>query len=117
MTDIEKKLKEFDENVFYGIADNALNETIWDCIVFGRKTVKHSVNKTSASDYFDVLIIRENYIPEDFDTKIIEALCTLSGVKLSGENCVFDYVMKPNTNTVVEMLTIPFVRARKRDVV
>lgn len=117
LTDIETKLKEFDENVFYGMADDSMKETVWNYIVFNRVTVNHSGNKTSAADRFDVHIIRENFIPEDLDTEIISAICALPGVKLSGENCTFNYVMKPNTNIVVEMLSIPFVRARKRAVV
>ena len=114
LQEIKDKLLEFDKNVYYGIADSALQETFWDCIVFARKTLNHSESRTSASDYFDVIIIRENHIPEDFDTEIIRALCTLPGVKLSSESCSYDYVMKPKTNTVVEMLIIHFVRARKR---
>ena len=113
LSDIEAKLQELDPNVFYGVVDRNKLGTVWNCIVFGRTNVKPSTNKTSASDYFDVLIIRENYIPEGFDTEIIKTLTELDGVRLAGNDGRFDYVQKPNTNTVIEMLTLSFVRARK----
>lgn len=119
LEEIEKALQEIDPIVFYGIASQNnpdTNEplTLWNYTVLDRVNIRHSENKTSASDYFDVHIVRENYVPEGIDFEIIEKLCALPGVKLSGEACSFDYVQKPNTDIVVEMLTIHFVRARKR---
>lgn len=113
LSDIEAKLQELDPKVFYGVVDKSELETVWDCIVFGRTNIKFSTQKTASSDYFEVLIIRENYIPEGFDTKVIQALAELDGVRLAGVDGQFDYVQKPNTNTVVEMLTLTFVRSRK----
>lgn len=99
--------------MYYGMVDDSVKSSNWNYIVFNRTIVKHSTNKTSASDFFDVHIIRENYIPEGIDTEIIEKLCELPGVRLSGTESAFNYVLKPNTNIVVEMLTINFLRARK----
>lgn len=113
LEDIERVLKEFDPNVYYGMVSESRAETKWDYIVFNRTNIKPSVNKTSSTDYFDVHIIRENYVPEGIDTEIIKKLCALEGVRLGGTDCTFDYVQKPNTDIVVEMLTIPFMRARK----
>lgn len=114
LKDIEERLKKLDNRVCYGVVDNAVKKSpVWDCIVFGRSNIKYPSNKTSASDYFDVLIIRENYIPDGFDTEVINALTTLDGVKLAGDTANFDYIQKPNTDTVIEMLTLSFVRARK----
>ena len=119
LEDIERVLKEFDPIVFYGMAQDAdpiTKEpiTIWNYIVFNRVNIRHTENKNSAGDYFDVHIIRENYVPEGIDDEIIKKLCALAGVKLADTDCTFDYVQKPNTDIVVEMLTIHFVRARKR---
>lgn len=113
LEDIEAKLKEIDENVYYGIVDESRKDTVWDYIVFNRSNIKYSQNNISASDYFDVHIIRENYVPDGMDAEIIAALCSLNGVRLAGD-CTFNYVQKPKTNIVVEMLSIPFVRARKK---
>ena len=113
LNDIKEKLLEIDPNVFYGTVDDSMRETFWDYIVFNRTNIKRTGNKTSASDYFEVHIVRENFIPEGMDDEVIAKLCDLPGVKLSGNDSTFAYVQKPNTNIVVEMLTIPFVRARK----
>ena len=113
LIEVESKLKEIDPNVFYGMVDQSVKETVWNYIVFNRSTITHSANKTAATDRFDVHIIRENYVPEGMDIQVIEALCSIPGVRTAGADCTFSYVQKPNTNIVVEMLTIPFVRARK----
>lgn len=113
LEDIEAKLREIDPNVYYGMVDDSQNETAWNYIVFNRTGITHSANKTGATDRFDVHIIRENYVPEGVDTEVVDALCSIPGVRLAGDSCTFNYVQKPNTNIVVEMLTIPFVRARK----
>lgn len=113
LEDIKAKLEEIDENVFYGMVDDSVKDTVWNYIVFNRVNIKRSANKTSASDYFDVHIIRENFIPDGIDNEVIDRMCALAGVKLSGEDAAFNYVFKPNTNIVVEMLSLHFVRARK----
>lgn len=113
LSDFENKLKEIDPNVFYGLVDRAMAETVWDYTVFNRTVIKPSANRTAASDRFDVHVVRENYIPEGMDTQVIDKVCELPGVRLAGDDITFDYVQKPNTNIVVEMMTISFVRARK----
>lgn len=113
LTDIESALKEIDLNVDYGLVDPKRNEEKWDYIVFNRSVIKRNTNKTSASDYFDVHIVRENYVPDGMDNTVIEKLCALPGIKLTGDDSEFDYTHKPGTNNVVEMLTIHFARARK----
>lgn len=115
LTDIEAKLREIDPNVYYGMVDESRKTTVWDYIVFNRSTISRSGNKTAATDRFDVHIIRENYVPDGMDTEVIKALSTIPGVRIAGSDCTFTYVQKPNTNIIVEMLTIPFVRARTAD--
>jgi len=113
LTDIEAKLKEIDPNVYYGLVDERQAETVWNYIVFNRTNIKHSSNKTAATDCFDVHIIRENYIPDGLEDDLIAKLCDLPGVRLAGADTAFNYVQKPNTNVVVEMMTVSFVRGRK----
>lgn len=112
LTDIEAKLQEIDSNVYYGLVDTSIAKTAWNYIVFNRTGVKYSANKTATSDAFDVHIIRENYIPEGVETQVVNKICELPGVRVSGDS-IFNYAQKPNTNIVIEMLTISFVRARK----
>jgi len=113
LEDIKTKLEEIDENVFYGMVDDSMKDTVWNYIVFNRVNIKRSANKNSASDYFDVHIVRENFIPDGIDNEVIDKMCGLAGVNLAGEAAGFNYVFKPNTNIVVEMLSLHFVRARK----
>lgn len=113
LTDIKNKLLEVDSNVFYGMVDNEMQETVWNYIVFERKRIAINPNKTGFSYYFTVHIIRENFIPEGLDRTVIEKMQEISGMRLAGDYPTFEYVAKPNTNVVVEMLSIDFVRSVK----
>lgn len=119
LNDIKKVLKEIDPIVFYGIVpanlrdENGKKVDVWDYIVFNRVKLKNHANKTSYSDHFEVHIVREEFIPEGIDIDVIAKLTALPGVRLADDDGVFTYVMKPNTDTVIEMLTLTFTRGRK----
>lgn len=119
LDDVKKALKEIDPLVFYGLVPSRLvdenNEEVpvWDYIVFNRSRLKSHANKTSYNDHFEVHIVREEYVPEGIDIDVIAKLTALPGVKLADEDGTYDYIMKPNTDTVVEMLTLTFTRGRK----
>lgn len=113
LNDIQTKLKELDTNVFYGMVDNSVQETFWNYIIFNRTSMKVNANKTGYSDYFTVHIIREEWIPEGFEIEVINKLLEIDGMRLAGNDAVYTYVPKPNTNIVVEMLSIDFVKAKK----
>lgn len=112
-------LKEIDPLVFYGIMlDRVLDENgeevlAWDYTVFNRTKLRSSANKNSFTDAFEVHIVREVFIPEGLDTEYIKRLTALPGVNLASDDGVYDYMLKPGTDTVVEMLTLTFTRARK----
>jgi outer membrane receptor for ferrienterochelin and colicin len=55
-----------------------------------------------------------DFIPDGLENDIIQAMRSIPGVNVSGTDGDYNYVQKPNTNTVVEILTLEFVRARKR---
>lgn len=113
LDEIKSKLQELDEHVFFGMVDNSMREMIWDYIVFERTRFSHNANKTSRSYYFTVRIIREDFIPEGFENAVIDKMLEISGMRLADVDPTFDYVPKPNTNVVVEMLSIDFVRPVK----
>ena len=113
LDDISAKLHEVDSRVYYGMVDNEVRETVWDYIVFNRSTFAAAQNRTGYSDYYDVHIIRENFIPEELDTEVIAKMSEIPGVRLVGEDGRYDYLQKSKTDTVVEILTLTFVRARK----
>lgn len=114
LEDVEVKLKEIDEKVFYGMVDENEIENEWNYIVFMRKSLSTSDTRQGYTDRFTVAIIRENYIPEGLDVEVINKMRELAGVRLANSDSPYSYVKKPNTNTVVELLTIEFARARKR---
>lgn len=114
LEDIQQKLLGIDSKVFYGKVDEKEIENDWNYIVFMRKKLSFDAQKNSFSDKFIVAVIRENFIPDGLENDVIEAMRTIPGVKLSSADGEYNYVQKPNTNTVVEILTLEFVRARKR---
>ena len=113
LNELREKLEQVDPVVFYGMVDNRIKETIWDYTVFNRTRLKSAANKTGFTDYIDIHIVRENYIPEGLDTEMITKVLEIDGMRLANEDGIYTYVEKNNTNTVVEMLTLSFMRARK----
>jgi len=113
LNDIKTKLEELDNNVFYGMVDNVMQKTFWNYIVFNRTTMKPNANKSGFSDYFTVHIIREEWIPEGFEIEVINKMLEIDGMRLAANDGVYTYVPKPNTNIVVEMLSLDFVKAKK----
>lgn len=114
LEEIEAKLREVDPLVFYGKVDENKVKDDWNYIVFMRKSLEIGAQKREYSDRFVVAIIRENYIPEGLDTSVIEKMCEIHGMRIASTDCTYTYTQKPNTNTVVELLTMEFVKARKR---
>jgi hypothetical protein len=115
LEDIETKLKEIDDEVFYGMVDNSVETGEWNYIVFSRKSMSTSDSKKGYSDRFQVAIVRENYIPDGLCEQVISKMCEIAGMRIASTDCRYTYTRKPNTNTVVELLTIEFVKARKVD--
>ncbi len=113
LDDIKKKLEEVDPHVYYGMVDDEVKENVWDYTVFNRKTLSVSQNKTGLSDYYDVHIVRENFIPEGLDLEVIQKMLEINGMKQAAADGEYNYIQKYNTNIVVEMLTLHFVRSRK----
>ncbi len=110
---IKEKLMEIDKQVYYGMADRSIKESLWNYIVFDRKIVRPNQNKTGFSYYFSVHIVREEYIPEGLDMQVIKKMQEIPGIKLAGTDMEYIYEVKPKTDTVVEMLSIDFVKAEK----
>lgn len=114
LDDIKEKLKEIDPNVFYGAVKSRMKEITWDYIVFNRTVMRSNPSKNAFSDVYTVHIIREEFIPEGTAEAVIEKMLEIAGMRLSGTDSEYDYTTKPKTDAVVEMLSIEFVRARKK---
>ena len=110
---IETKLKEIDNNCFYGAVDPRMRETLWNYIVFTRKPTRVNENKTGLTYCFSVNIVRENYIEDGLDLTVIQKMLEIAGMRLAGNDIEYVYITKPNTNIVVEMASIDFVKPVK----
>lgn len=111
---IEATLREVQEPVFYGSADDVSNAALWNYIVFFRDRRARNQNNTGYTDYFTVAIIHENWVPDEMIEAVIEKMEALPGVRLANADVAFDYTRKPGTNAVIEVATLTFARARKR---
>lgn len=110
---IKEKLLEIDPNVYYGMVDDGIRELRWDYIVFDRRRIRPSENKTGYSCIYSVHIVRESFVPEGLEIEVINKMLSIPGMRLAGSDLTFDYVAKPNTNETVEMISIEFVKAMR----
>ena len=111
---IETALREVQEPVFYGSADDVGNASLWNYMVFFRDRRARNQNNTSYTDYFTVAIIHENWVPSEMIDAVIEKMEALPGIRLANSDISFDYTRKPGTNAVIEIATLTFAHARKR---
>lgn len=127
LKDILKSLDEttgvVNTGVYYGICNRKdLDE--WNYIVFNRKKTGKS-GKTVAigfSEYFEVHIVHEDYIPEGYVYDVIREVQKKSGqagckLRLTDDEITYTYTQKPKTDIVMEIATITFVHAMKDDVI
>ena len=106
------------EGVWYGACQEKELKN-WNYFVFNRlKTTKNNNSKVDYQTFYQVHIIHEDYIPEGYVVKVIEALTEQaeSGTKLKGTNddVTYDYTFKGNTNMIVEIATITLYHPEKR---
>lgn len=114
LQEIRDKLKEVDEYVFYGAVDTEkMKDKPFDYLVFNRTTLKASTQKTGFTDGYVVHIIREEWIPDEVIDGVIQKMQEINGMRLASNEFQYNYEMKPNTNLVIEMLSIDFVKPRK----
>lgn len=101
----------FTGGVFYGICTKpALDE--WNYFVFNRAPI-HNSNDSRYTETFQVHVVHENYIAEDYVYTVIEALKeAVPGLSVDGD-IEYSYTVKNETQLVVEIATIPFKKARK----
>lgn len=113
LQDIQDKLNDIEENVFYGMVSESMNKTFWNYIVFNRSNMKPTATKQGYADVYEVHIVRENFIPDGFAEDVINKMLEIAGMRVTGDSFEYNYIQKPNTDIVVEMLSINFVKPRK----
>lgn len=106
------------EGVWYGACSEKQLE-YWNYFVFNRwKTSRRNASKIDFQTSYQVHVIHEDYIPEGFVEKVVEALEAPdeSGTKLraTGDDITYNYIFKSNTNMVVEIATITLYHPKKR---
>ena len=106
------------EGVWYGSCrEKQLNK--WNYFVFNRlKTTKDNRSREDFQTFYQVHIVHEDFIPEGYVEKVIQALETQDapGTKLRAttDDIVYNYTFKGNTTMVVEIATITLFHPEKR---
>jgi hypothetical protein len=115
LDDIAKALEEIDPIVFYGaVKRKKMQEKPWNYIVFNRTVLRNTGNNTGWADVYTVNIVREEFIPEGLAEEIIAKLEEIKGMTVVKSDSEYTYMVKPNSDDVVEMLSIDFKRVRKK---
>lgn len=113
LNEIQNALLGLDPNVYYGTSAKHDRDAPWDYMVFSRGAIRPSKNKTGYVDVVHVQIVREEYVPDGLPEQVVATLKE-AGVKVSDEDAMYDYVVKPKTTDTVEIVSMTFVRPRKR---
>ena len=117
LDDIKAALSAIDSNVFYGaVNQNQITaNSAWNYIVFGRSQITAKSGRTGYADKYNVIVVREDYIPDDLAGRVIDGMETIPGMRFSDNNTGnYTYERKDNTNITCEMLLLSFSHARRR---
>lgn len=117
LDDIKQALEALfpDDPVDYGMATAVRETDLWNYVVFNRDSIRSEQRLQGFTDYVNVSIVREEYVPQDDIDAVIKALDAIPGMRLDATSDIeFAYLVKPGSNAVVEMAVLPFLRARKR---
>ena len=112
---IRNALLGVDPNVYFGGVTNTDKINKWDYIVFSRGDMKRNVRgNTAYSTTINVVVVREEYVPEETIYRVIEVMEGIPNVRLNENAVEFEYDRKGNTKTVMEMAVISFSWMRKK---
>lgn len=99
--------------VFYGRAGTLSGDDLWNYLVFFRRSMQTSNSKTGMTDTYTVAIVQEEYIDDAIVSSVIDSMLGIPGMRLSSTASSYNYTTKPNTQAIIEVLTIDFVCPRK----
>jgi len=114
---IQEALRTVDENVFYGGVTGITASDKWDYIVFSRGALKRTARgNTAYTREINVVIVREEYVPEETIHQVIQAMEAIPNVRFNESGGDTEYDRKGNTKTVVEMAVLSFSWVYKKQV-
>lgn len=114
LNDIKAALEAVDPNVFYAAVPRRRLIDTWDYVIFRRGKLRRSANRTGLTEVYEVSIVREEFVPDGLADRVAEAMRSIPGMREAPADGEFDYMVKPDSDDVVEMLVLEFVRPRKR---
>lgn len=103
------------EEVLYGTAHTHEEVKPWNYIVFNKEKLKKGgTSNTDLTYYWNVAIVHEEYIPEGLEETVINKMSEIKGLRLADGDMPIEYLTKGDSNMVVELLQISFVKTKKR---
>lgn len=113
LNDVKAALEAVDEHVYYGTGVSHPKALPWDYLVFSRDALRRKSNKSGYSWVLNVVIVREEYIPEGLEEQVVNAMEALPGVRMLEGEHEYSYGVKPKTNHTIEMAVLKFTYSRK----
>ena len=113
---IKNKLLEIEGNdlLFYGMVPENIDIEEWNYIVFNQSKMKKSGSSSNdLSGYWNVVIVHEDYIPDDLVAEVINKMSEVNGLRLADGDYPYVYTQKGSTNIIVEMLVLQFTKMKK----
>lgn len=112
------------EAVFYGLSRQHKNDNTemktWNMFIFRREEMSGAAKRNEPRQtYYKLYIFHEDFIPEGYVEKVINALESNEGIedtklKVCDTKIPYDYTYKGNTDQIVEMATITFTHPERR---
>lgn len=99
--------------IHYGTAANIDKSQPWNYLVFSRDNISGNTNLSSYDTRYAVAVIHEDFVPEEDFRHVVAAMTSIPGMRFSGE-AQFDYMAKPGTTNVVELMVVRFNKPEKR---
>lgn len=111
---IQEKLNEIDPHIYYGMVPDIVEIDKWNYFVFGQQRMKKSGSSShDLNGYWYVVIVREDFIPDDLVKNVITKLTEIPGLRLADGDFQYEYITKGGTNIVVEMVMLTFTKMKK----
>lgn len=112
---IKEKLLEIDDKIYYGRVPRLEENEDWNYFVFNQDKIKKSgTSLVDFNGYWNIVIVRENFIPDDLIFDVVEKITEIPGLRLADGDNPYEYEFKGNTNIVCEILQLKFTKTKKR---